>query len=259
MLPESMQYLIIRYLHLETKHLLVSKDWFAYIKHYTRYIFDNTRFHKNAEKTKSNVEIKSYFHYIHVKNKQCCICAEHYAGKFHTFWKIFAHEACIRNSIINIFYLTETESSYINSHWNELLLQEKHGYRHFVREKYKYYCIWEHKFPLIPYNQTLQYIKEIPEIYLKNHKLLIKKCVQEIKIEMKKLKIRAKEKINYHKKLTFIYNFHIEMYKLYTEDNICAFLQKKNIDVHTIQIKDIKKKSYKKQLIKDINEFTKSK
>lgn len=257
MIPESIQYIIITYLDLKTEHLLVSQYWLNSIKHYTQYLFDTTKFHKHAEKNKQNINIKSYFHYIHVKNKICCICKKHFAGKFNKFWKIFAHEHCIRNSIINIYYLTECEKHYIHCNEQNLLLEIKNGYRQFIREKYQYKCIWKNKFTLIPYNQTLQYIKSIPHIFMQNHKDVIKTCVKEIKQRMKGRKKRIRDKQNYDNKLKFLHKLHIEMYETYTEVEICKFLHKENINIYTIQTKNMKKKTYKVELMKKIAEFTK--
>ena len=73
-------------------------------------------------------------------------------------------QKCIRNCILNIYYLHESEKMYIKNNSCEIRLQILDGYNPDLRKSYKYSCIWKKRFPLIPYKYTLEYIQNLMEV-----------------------------------------------------------------------------------------------
>ena len=76
----------------------------------------------------------------------------------------------------NIYYLHEAEKLYIRNHPSDIQLQLLTGYNKRFYSSYDYYCIWKEKFPLVPFEYTLEYIQNKKEVkqnkinmFLKEH------------------------------------------------------------------------------------------
>lgn len=135
----------------------VSKQWRNQV--YTRV---QELIHCNANvyqrRTLQHLQQPHARHLYAISKKKCMLCGKKWKGAIAPVWGVPAHPACVRQRLINTYYLKKTHP--VEHVVATLPVETRIGYSQFYRSSYAYKVVWREHCPAVPLEATLAWYNE---------------------------------------------------------------------------------------------------